>query len=209
MIVSKSISFQKIPKTKERSISTSVDAQNWFIKHDELIHDASQDGNNLITFGNITWRDYDFEFEAMALDEVPYSIHQVAAAVRAIYARGNVLVGLQCGKVSNIAEIRCWSAAAGSLLNPSHGNAQAVPTGQWATVKIQVRGEWFKLYWNGKLVAQLMQTHNPTGAVTLRSYGVSAKFRKIRVTSPDGKLLCDMGDLKEAMDAYVKVFGEN
>jgi hypothetical protein len=64
-----------------------------------------------------------------------------------------------------------------------------VDTGRWYEVRVDVFGSKFRCYLDGRLIFQLTDERFAKGRIGLSTKESVVRFRDIRVTSPDGKLI--------------------
>jgi hypothetical protein len=148
--------------------------------------------NVWIAFGDTNWKDYDYSVEF-------------------IRVRGSD----QCGLffLSDNEKKQWCMYGLGTFLNKAHTIEWArgkgkpklvqrpggIPNGAWQTARVRVRGGQARCFLNGpKILECKIDTHS-TGRVGLRTWGSTYRFRNLKVTAPDGKVLLEgLPDLDSA-----------
>jgi hypothetical protein len=166
-----------VPPEKEDRV---VYRGTWSVKDDELIQ-SSTEGAALLLFGEPGWTDYTLEVEV----QVERGVGEVAAVVR--------VAGSQD---MTIALVGGWKNTTHGILPMVRGRFQSAPTskgsteaGRWHRLRVEVRGRSCHLYLDGTRVAGHTSLTRMTGGIGLRTQDTAARFRKLKVTSAEGKVL--------------------
>jgi hypothetical protein len=61
--------------------------------------------------------------------------------------------------------------------------------GRWYRLRVEVRGNRFKMFQDGKLLTSASWDKHPRGCVGLVTNPFSARFRNLKVTAPNGRVL--------------------
>src|SRR6185437_7763278 len=77
-----------------------------------------------------------------------------------------------------------------------------IEKGRWYRVRVEARGSRFRMFLDGKLLTSGYHDGLPRGCVGLVTNDSSARFRNVKVTDPDGKVLLDgvLNPLPKAKD---------
>jgi serine/threonine-protein kinase len=161
------------------------DSDTWVVKGQEVHH---PDGTNyhLLLFGDPRWTDYDFEAEinVAGAGEVGLVLRATGPGnyVKAVCSsneKWNGIVGLPEG--SNT----WWILAQGQ------DGTTPLTKDRWYPMRVEVRGNTFKMYLDGKLLASVSSDQYPRGCVGLTTTNCTARFRNVKVTDPSGKVLLE------------------
>src|SRR5262249_34590626 len=79
-----------------------------------------------------------------------------------------------------------WERGIHSHIKRSNGTMER---GRWSRLVLRLRGTQCQLYRDEKLVLEDEDTRNPRGAVGLWTAYGAVRFRNLRVTAPDGRVL--------------------
>jgi serine/threonine protein kinase len=169
------------------------DSESWVLKGKELYQtDDRRAFEPWLLFGDPAWTDYDFEVET----EILSGGSEANVVVRAV-SREHCIFAILGG----------WENRFHGVLAPRDGLRQwpllaSVP-GQtehdrWYQVRVEARGDRFKVLLDGKPLLAFVSDKYPRGRVGLRTSGTGARFRNPKVTAPDGTVLMEgWPDLQE------------
>ncbi len=138
-------------------------------------------GEHLLLFGDRKWTDYDVELEAMPTG-----------------GAGELNVVVRATSVSDLslAILGGWNNTSHGILPMVGGKfrvAAAAPgkttLARWHKVKVEVRGPVCRLFVDGSAVVQSPAFPTAAGQVGLRTFNTSGRFRNIKVSDPQGKVL--------------------
>jgi hypothetical protein len=153
----------------------------WLREGDELVQ-AESNSPVCLVFGDVEWTDYDFSCDAMRVNgpngfdiifRAPDKFNWEVFAV---------------GTWNN--QRHAWASLnenVGTGLRQSR-NA-GVDANRWYKVRVSVRGQRCQCFLDEKLLFDFTDQIQRRGAVGFRTWATSARFRNIKVTSPDGKVL--------------------
>jgi WD40 repeat protein/predicted Zn-dependent protease len=159
-----------------------IPAGQWRVQGKELVQQQRDPGfTALWLFGDPKWTDYDFELEV----QPTRGAGEVDAVVRASGVDDFTIVILG-GWHNGYHGI--MPLAGGQFLTPVWADGQTVFK-RWYRLKAEVRGKSCRLFLDGKLLTTHTELPSVSGQVGLRTVGTAARFRKLKVTDPAGKVL--------------------
>jgi eukaryotic-like serine/threonine-protein kinase len=173
-----------VPEAEDWSrVAWAVTGQ-WQTEFDQLVQ-TNPDCHGFVFFGDSTWSDYTIS--------VDVNLVQGRTDVGLFFrlARGQLWdnylypVGTPAFRSSSIAR-----SFRGTLetLSGQPGHATLTP-GRWHTMMVDARGTRFTAFLDGRVVGTCSDSAMSMGCVGLRTWNSICRFRNIRVTAPDGKLL--------------------
>jgi eukaryotic-like serine/threonine-protein kinase len=176
------IALQKVePSTR---VTPWRESDSWVIKGQELHQlDDNQAAGHMVLFGDLGWTDYDFEAEC----EVIAGRSEVNLVFRAMSPAHHMKACL--GAFGN--KLHCvlaWDQTGGVSIGQVNG--QTVK-GRWYRLRVEVRGNTFKMFLDGKMLTSASSVKYSRGCVGLATVFCAARFRNIRVTDPTGKVLLE------------------
>ncbi len=168
------------------STQFSILSGRWDLKGDELVQADASKSSATVTFGDDRWKDYDFTVDLMKED-----------------GRGGV--GL-CFRSSdeNEAYVRLtiFEDKECEVIDQDHGFARwlqssdvRIVSRRWYTARVHIRGDFFacSLYDQesrlDRQFAAFTDDRHPCGRVGLETFGSSVRFKNIKATSPDERVL--------------------
>jgi hypothetical protein len=153
----------------------------WLREGDDLVQ-AGLQPNDCLFFGDVEWTDYDFTCKAMrvegpngfgllyrAADKFNSHLFAVGDWDNTKYGRHIVTEG-------------SWRYSAG----PQNAGVNA---GQWYDVRVSARGPRCQCFLDGELIFEFDDNTQLRGAVGFRTWATKVRFRDIKVTDPEGKVL--------------------
>ncbi len=161
---------------------------DWTVVGDELIQ--SDDRNHAeIAFGNNAWSEYDLTLD---VNKVKGSGHGIGVQFYRLNSATFCWFGL--GVFQNKGcelyfQLNGRNMGRKGDTNEDNWSSQGIDVNRWYSVKIEVRKEAVKAYLNDCLLFKESHSAFSRGRVGLRTMNVQAKFRRIKVTDPDGRLL--------------------
>jgi serine/threonine protein kinase len=160
------------------------DRGKWLVLGDALVQ-KSLDPSVVITFGDRTWTDYDFSVDLLR----GRGEDQAALMFRVQDPRNFALFGL--GSFKNTSHSAEWWAD-GKEYPPRPLRIKGrLAERVWYTARVRVRGDRVQCYLNEELQLDFRMGDNPAGCVGLRTWEAAYRFRNIKVTAPDGKVLLE------------------
>jgi WD40 repeat protein len=165
-------------------------ATRWRLDGKELVLNK-WDGPALF-IGDPKWTDYTVEVEGMATD----GPGELNVLVRADGMDQNTRVILG-GWGNRFHGFLVAQPGAKTLdLLPLSGQPGTAVQGQtersrWYAIRVEVRGKTVEVFLDGKRLMKTEQVPQKQGNVGLHGIGTAARFRKLKVTGPDGKLLLE------------------
>jgi WD40 repeat protein/tetratricopeptide (TPR) repeat protein len=173
-------------KMRQKALRASYG--RWRIEGTELVQEGAE-GDALLMFGKPEWKDYVIEVEAKVEKGSEVNLCFRAAGNDDLHIAifggwNNTYHGVLTRRPGDL----LWRYPAGGT-----GLSGSVTAGQWQRLRAEIRGQrfWFSL--DGKPIngeAGWTLPNLPVrGAVGLRTYLTTARFRNLRVTAPDGTVL--------------------
>jgi serine/threonine protein kinase len=163
----------------------------WAIVGDELVQSAETQAE--LAFGDIDWSDYDLTLD---LQKVNGSGHGIAVEFHRLNLNTFCWFGL--GVFENKGCELYFQLRGKRLGRNGENNAdnwvwRGIDEGRWYSVKISVRKSSVKCYLDRDMLFEDSHSSFSHGGIALRTMGVQARFRRIKVTSPDGQILFPEG----------------
>ncbi len=154
----------------------------WRIEHDEIVQPtlAAGDERPLLAFGEETLSNYDLTLEAKKTggrDQMGVYFHWLGPGhYRYFDLSGNTSTSFDYeynGK---------WG---------SDGNRKKLPyaSNRWYSLKVEARGDTFRGYLDGDLLFEQTDARFTHGRICLYTWNAAARFRRIKISDPQGKLL--------------------
>jgi hypothetical protein len=133
-------------------------------------------------FGDVDWTDYDFSCDAMRVTG-PNGFDLMFRATDKynwyIFTLG----------VWNNSKYSWESVNEFSNTGFKGARDAGVNANQWYSVRVSVRGPHCQCFLNDELIFDFTDRDHLRGAVGFRTWDTQVRFRNIKVTAPDGKLL--------------------
>src|SRR5262249_26131503 len=133
-------------------------------------------------FGDTTWADYDLEVEVQKVR----GFDGGGVGVRMTGPENSYLFNLG-GWGNQKQAVECEGDGQRFTLAPAR--AGGLQTGRWHRVRIEVRGDHLRGLLDDEVILDLRDNHHARGQVGLRSWNNVNRFRNIKVTDPDGRVL--------------------
>ncbi len=166
------------------------DWDDWVVEGQELVQPVDSPSSHHLLFGDPNWTDYNFEVEV----KITGAGEDVGLIFRAIgpMRRLNACLLPAMKGVREKGE-RAIIAATG---NEYHFYALSVvpgetTNGRWYRMRVEARGNRFKMLVDDKLITSVYNEDFPRGCVGLFTATASARFRNLKVTDPSGKVLLE------------------
>jgi serine/threonine protein kinase len=171
---------------KKGSTPFTVVSGQWHVEGNELVQTDTARPFNELLFGDTEWTDYEFTVTARRMG----GLDSFALFVRSDHGSTYAFTASGTKETPSSAELR--EAGHASLLG-NHGFS--IKDRQWYTALIHVQGDHFvcSIYDNATgtdvHLFDFHDNHHAKGRVGLQTFGSSVRFKAIRVTSLDGKVL--------------------
>ena len=174
-----------------------VGAGKWTIEGDELVQSQLEPvlgklTSNEIVFGDPSWADCDISFEAYKTagpDDFKVLFRRETA-----HDYYGFDLGTDLNQVCQLFSVQNdrWQR------KEKHYRNLAVSFNEWHTVKVELRGKVARCYFDGERFFEETNLLFPSGQVALSTWKTAVRFRRIKVTSPSGKVLLEgLPDLPE------------
>ena len=155
----------------------------WWVDGKEIAQEQKADSGCWLWVGETGWTDYDLEVEAQRVE-----------------GGDGFGIGFRIADRENLlmANFGGWSNRQHGVEVTTEGDLKVlwskvgppnIETGRWYRVRVQARGNRFKVLLDDKEVLSFTETGHPRGAVGLRSWNTANRFRNLKVTDPRGKIL--------------------
>ena len=154
----------------------------WRIENDEIVQPtlAAGDERPLLAFGEETLSNYDLTLEAKKTggrDQMGVYFHWLGPGhYRYFDLSGNTSTSFDYDYNGK------WG---------SDGNRKGLrySSNRWYTLKIEARGDTFRGYLDGDLLFEQTDARFTHGRICLYTWNAAARFRRIKISDPQGKLL--------------------
>lgn len=167
---------------------TFIKGGDWRIDGPELVQ--MKPGNAVLLFGDDKWTDYDFSVETLTM---PHPVKPGAKKnqggnhfFRATSQNDhlNFSLGAYFGTANEVCYVKGgrWGRD-GTFLNTRHVEDH------WYKVRVEVRGSQVRCHLDGKLLFAFKDDRFPTGGIGLATWNSVVRWRNLKVTAPDGKVL--------------------
>jgi serine/threonine protein kinase len=171
----------RVPPAGPARRGRPVPGGSWKIEGDQLVKIDAAFG--FVSFGDQSWTDYDFSFEASKIAGRGYFV----ALFRANGGKQYLLdVGDAGEKVRLVAEKASGDGWSRSVL---HSKPRAIRQREWCSVKISLRGPRIRVEVDGQALFIVVDDLNLQGGVQLRGESCAVRFRNIKVMTPEGATL--------------------
>jgi tRNA A-37 threonylcarbamoyl transferase component Bud32 len=167
-------------------------AGDWRIEDGDLVQRSLTHPRAFLFFGDADWTDYDLELEGQRV-EGPEGFKVVFRAPDShnFHTLGLGSYGNKFHEAFRVVD-RVWHRDV-----PVKAGVQE--TDHWYKVRVEVRGAKVRCALDGNPLFDYTDAHFPKGRVGLGTANTAARFRNIKVTSADGKVLWDkLPDLPKA-----------
>jgi serine/threonine protein kinase len=192
IIITIKISKDRIEIAVQRSAPpavprATVDSGTWTIEGDELVQ-SNDEIDATMAFGDPAWSDYDLTLEAQKSRGSGHG-YQVMFHRLAPKTFGWLGLGVFENKGC---EMYFETDAVGSRASDDIEDNWAwktIDVGDWYSIKIEVRKSHFTCYLDGHRIFEGSHRDHTHGRLALNTKRIQARFRKIKVTAPDGAVL--------------------
>ena len=175
-----------VTTTGPSSLPGDVNGGDWK-SADGVVTQSSMDTPALLIFGDKNWKDYTVELEGQKTEgdegflisvRLKDELNQIWFNVGGWGNTRTAFEGQTNGEKTDFGE------------QQTYGSFAEVQTGKWHKLKVTVQGDKIEGFLDGKSACKATTTGVPaTGRIALGTWSTSAKFRGIKVTAPDGKVL--------------------
>lgn len=158
---------------------------DWQIDGDEIVQTKVAVPGQLLTFGDPTWSEYNLSFEGRVPNQT--RVHGFSGMFQLKSPREYVAFGV--GIYYNRGHEVSRSIAGNWHRNKGMYTEGAIEPEKWHQVRIKVRGATAHCYLDDQLLFVSEEPLFSVGQCGLATYDTRARFRNIRVETPDGKIL--------------------
>jgi hypothetical protein len=159
-----------------------IGAGSWKVQDGALLHTDAVSGNCCMQFGDPTWTDYDYSFDAVKTN----GQFGISAVFRASNLRNYMLFDL-AGWQNRKYGVECFVDGKQSWITSARAGSMAKDKKYHVLVK--VRGDHFQCYLDNALIYDFHDKRHERGAVGFRCWGAAVRVSGIKVTSAEGKTL--------------------
>ncbi|HEV3298087.1 MAG TPA: SUMF1/EgtB/PvdO family nonheme iron enzyme [Planctomycetaceae bacterium] len=155
----------------------------WKIENDELLQPTlamQEEFCPMLIFGDSSLSNYDLSVEVNRTggnEAIGFRFHWLAPGD---YRNFNIADG---GADFSYVHDNKWGREPGNWKSIRH------VSNQWYTLKIEARGSTFRAFEDGSLLFQQTDPRATHGRIFLYTWAAAARFRQIKVTDPEGKVL--------------------
>ncbi|WP_435020889.1 family 16 glycoside hydrolase [Tundrisphaera sp. TA3] len=178
------------PLSPRGSFVAEVGDGDWSLEGDELVQSrmeppAGLGPNYAICFGDRGWSDYDLTLEAKSTggpDGFGVGIHS---------ASDHNGIGINYGAYGNRGfDVFHNINGNWSRIRDNH-RSKSISRGEWHRVRIEVRSARIRTFYDDELMFDVDDLPLRNGRLSLFMWKSAARFRNIRVISPDGKVMLE------------------
>ena len=174
----------KQPEGPPRStlVTPWSDTEQWVVK-DQEVHQHDESHLHKVLFGDPDWTDYNFEAEVEII---------AGGSEVGLFFRATSPDDYLCAVVGAFGNTRHGVLGKGKTWFGSMGMVQGQSKkGCWYRLRVEARGDRFKMFLDGKLLTTFESDQYPRGCVGLRTKEAHARFRNLKVTDATGKVLLE------------------
>ena len=171
----------------DRSGFTMLSGQ-WHVERDELVQTDAMGSYSEILFGDNQWTDYDFTVDAMRVG----GGNSFSLFFRS-QDRSDCLQYVVSGDSNKSCYVEAHEPGKTRWLKSYDFSLQ---DRQWYTARVEVRGRRIACFLKnptaigkGMCLFEFDDDRHPKGRVGLQTFGSSVRFKNIKVTAPDGRVL--------------------
>jgi serine/threonine protein kinase len=166
-------------RTQRLAIPNGPGKDNWKIEGNELVKTSQDD--SVIILGATQWRDYDFTADVMTTSTTDQGMGLVFRANdNDHYWHAVNRGGTRTPR---------WLNKQATLLAAANEPADRLVLNRWYRLSVQVRGDRFTTFVDGRKVTSVQDSSIPSGRVGIRAIGAAGRIKNIKVADPQGKLL--------------------
>jgi serine/threonine protein kinase len=172
----------KIARARVHFVTPWSDSDTWVQSGSELRQLDDALVGHVVLFGDSSWKDYDFEAEAETITRES----ELGLIFRATSPRNYLYAVIGAfGKQGQGILVHSEGGAA-----PIGYVAGQISRGRWYRLRVEARGNRFKMFLDGKLLVAVTFDRSPQGCLGLVTTAHS-RFRNVKVTDPDGRVLIE------------------
>jgi len=194
------------------------DSDDWAIDGQELVQLNGSASSHHLLFGDPNWTDYNFEADV----EIKEGGSEVGLMFRATawnerlnatllpatkgIPEGNAFFPATKG-IREQGQLKVLAVSRHTVGVPA-GTIGEITTGRWYRMRVEARGSRFKVFLDGQQVSSVFNEGFPRGCLGLYTNTAAVRFRNLKVTDPEGKMLLKgvQGILPKATDDAVSNF---
>jgi len=171
-----------MPDSRRATFDRQFGPLGWKIEGDELVQTTrAADTFTPIWFGDQAWTDYDFSVRIKSEDRGMLFVHVRQRPDRGYY---EYKLGTR-----TFPEDKVNLNYKGANANINVRTTSDLASDRWHDVRISVRGNRIQCFLDGQQTFDVADSVHPYGSVGLRAWSTTCRFRDIKVTAPDGKVL--------------------
>jgi hypothetical protein len=169
------------PKIDPKVRASFTNRGDWSIDGAEIVQDNARGGDCEIVFGDPAWTDYNFVCEG----QVVRGRGEISETFRVNDAgRYEWVIGrwtFDCESLGSVTK--------DGLERVRWRKTNRLEPGRWYKLEARVRGKSIECLLDGTSVFTAEHDRHPAGRIGLRTYDTQARYRNLKVTDPDGKIL--------------------
>jgi serine/threonine protein kinase len=173
------------PAGRFTAVISEKDRGKWRVA-DGCLEQTTLTDNVMIAFGDKTWRDYDMSVEFLRLR----GDDQVCLVFGLDWVKkGMAAFGLSSFR--NSAHTLEWFTNGKLPAKPQRQMKASLPPGGWHQARVSIRGRHVQCFLDNRKLVECDIDQDLTGRAGLRTWNSIYRFRNIKVTAPDGKVLLE------------------